>query len=526
MTYMGYSLLQQTVHRFRNATALNIRKIHVPCHPISGVLDACRDLFGQFDRRNPSQVELVRKLWRLRTHILFTLLPFDSTELALAEQLDAFRQAALCIPSLIDGATSLERSIHRLLSRPENPKSHWITDRLRGIGILDNKKIGLLVVMTGGGRAGVAATEVGASEIPSGITVIESRKQLLENVFDMLIIPGTCHYLSNRIHTEIFHMGRIREIEVLLYPGERFSLRDRLTPPDSSIFRGRLTKSRILLSSNDISALESADDQDTDREMSEALWDMSHDGQRSPTPNQVKSRYVLLMDGQGLFVPTENHLLVWRDDATEDEKYLASIAVDEVCEGDCVVMQPNDTGKLLDLVSARAGFDQKLEESCDWRPALERFLLTSSPEQLAAIMQADGARGLSLAQSIRNWANGSVYGPGSRNELRVLLSVLVRQGMLATPLDFDEFVENHWRTLQEVRGIRHRAGANLRQELTRQIADALKRHSSLSEGQILGLDNGISVRISQVAAVDDRCSWVPSSCVMQLRPMRGGRWQG
>ena len=258
--------------------------------------------------------------------------------------------------------------------------------------------------------------------------------------------------------------------------------------------------------------------------MRDVLWQLTHDGEKSPAPGLIPARYVLCRDARGLFVPTNAHFLVWRGVTSDEDSQLESIPVYRLAEGDWLVMQQTDTGYLLDLESADAGFGQKMEKLCDWRPALGSLLLTASYEEVAEEMLAEGAHGISLAQSLRNWEDGSVYGPGNRNELRVLLTILIRHGKLPEPGNFVQYVAEHWKGLQELRGDRHRAGVHVRREIQRQLSKALEKLGQPSASQAVLLESGVHVQLSQVAALDDQTSWVPTSRLMHLQPMKGGRW--
>ena len=71
---------------------------------------------------------------------------------------------------------------------------------------------------------------------PWPVQVIDTRKYLASAIFDRVIIPGTCHYLSSPFFTELFHEGRTRAVDVLVYPGERFSIASTLGTTGESDF--------------------------------------------------------------------------------------------------------------------------------------------------------------------------------------------------------------------------------------------------------------------------------------------------
>lgn len=522
---MELSAFQEVRLRFRNATMLKVRVISISAPAVGSVLKSCRELFDLLERGDPFQADLSRQVWAFRVNILFTLLPFDSPEIGLLTRLEEIARKARQIPGTVKAAERLEQTTQFLLDHPENPKHHWIMSK--GLTTTDSAQFdrtGFLSMMAMGRTFGWPRTSEGLFDAPWPVQTIDSRKCLATGVFDRVIIPGTCHYLSAPLFTELFHEGRSKAVDVLVYTGEWFSLRQRRVLPVSTIFQGKLTSRPITCTMEASAETHDADAADTDASMRDALWQISHDGEQSPAPGLVSARYVLCRDAHGLFVPTNTHLLVWRGDTPAEDNQLESIPVERIAEGDWLVMQPTDTGYLLDLESAEAGFGQKMEEACDWRPALESLFRTTFPEEIAEEMRAEGAHGVSLAQSLRNWVDGRVYGPGDRNELRVLLTILIRHGKLSSTSDLDQYVAEHWKGLKELRGIRHRAGHHIRSKIHHQLSKALEQLGQPSASQAVLLESGVRIQLSQVAALDDQTSWVPASRLMHLQPMKGGRW--
>ncbi len=521
---MSMSRFQRTSLRFRNAAMAKVRVVSVDAPAIRPALEACRSLFELLDRGDPYQAALTRQVWELRAHVLFTLLPFDSPEMALLPKLEGISKAAASIPGVRSEATRLDEALRLLFAQPKNPKYQWIVDQPPATSDgSQSDGTAVLAMMAMGRTFGCPVTSDNRLIAPWPVHLIDSRRTIAEGLFDKVIIPGTCHYLSPLLFTELFHEGRARTVDVLVYPGERFSLRKRLSPPESSTFRGRLM-SRPIICSMETTTPPETDARDTDAWMKEGLWHLTHQGEQSPGPGLISARYILFRDGRGMFVPSAAYFLVWRNDAATEGRQLESVTVDRLAEGDWLAMQPTDTGYLLDIESAAAGFGQKMEDACDWRPALERLLLTASPEEIAEEMRAEGARGVSLEQSLRNWAEGTVYGPGYQSELRALLAVLIEHGKLSASSDFDQYVAEHWKGLRDIRGIRHRAGHHVLSRIHSQLSNALEQLEIPGITGDIFLEGDVRIQLSQVAALDEQTNWIPASRLMHLQPMRGGRW--
>lgn len=505
---------------------VRVREVYIESSHVGKVLQSCRQVFELLDRGDDHQANISRRLWEFRATIMFTLLSFNSVELGLDSRLKYITSDASGVPGIASAISNFEKSVQALLEHPENLKYQRI--RAMSCCFADAtppEKTGLLSMMAMGRTFGWPATNDDCFDAAGAIQVIDSRKVLTSVVFDRIIIPGTCQYLSNALFTDVFYQGRTRVVDIFLYPGERFHLRNRLTPPESSLFRGRLTASRVACIKDSSSTGDEDTETDGDISMKEGFWQFTHDGQKTPLPGYKPARYVLFKDSRGLFVPKDAHVLVWRQGTSVIDSELESVSVDRLAENDWLVMQLSDTGYLLDLESAEEGFGSKMEEACDWRPALDALRLTISDEQIATEMLASGANGVSLIQSLRNWADGLVYGPGSQNELRALLLVLINHGKIQVSRDIDQYVTDHWKGLQELRGIRHRAAHNVRREIHRQLSKAIVQLTKLDESHSILLEGGSSVQLCQVIAIDDQTSWVPASTLLHLHVMRGKRWQ-
>lgn len=511
--------------RFRNVASSRVRVVTIQSMLVADVLDACKQLFLLLERSEASHADLIRMLWAFRASVLFALLPFDDPELGLLAKLEGVTSLGTTVPHVIQATKRLDHLVRKLLAHPENPKAKWILDGALDAGRGGEGPTGVFCMMAMGRTFGISKVPGALFSDDCDCILIDSKRVLEASVFDRLIIIGSTHYLSATLFTQIFYEGRARSFDVLVYPGEYFYLRSRLRLPESYIFRGRLVASRVFLSSEASTEVQTeVEDQDMDKSMMNALWSVIHDGAAAAAPGLSSARYLLCRDGHGLFVPTKTEFLVWRGSKCGLASEIHSVPVENIAEGDWLIMQPTETGYLLDLESAEAGFGKKLEEACDWRPALERLLLTATPEEIAKEMSHKGAHGTSLPQSLRNWSEGSVYGPGDRHEFRMLLETLVEHRKLPNPEDFEAYVTEHWKSLQEIRGIRHKAGVQVKKEIHHQLMMALENLNDSNERQTLQLENGVRIHLSQVAAVDERASWVPASRLMHMQPMKGSRW--
>lgn len=513
------SLFLNTDQRFRNCREPVIKSVSVGSEPIIEFLQATREFFDKFERGSPDQGEMIRKLWWLRTTVLFTNRPFDDNVIMLHEQFDSFSKDANRFPDLAEGLNNLEIAIESLLHSPRNPKGEWLDVYSRSINGSKN-------CLTATGFLSAMVWRSRRKEVFDGLSnrfiMIDSPMSLRSSPLETIILPGSCHYLSTRMFEEIFHMGHATEIVALLYPGERCSSRKRLSLPPCLLFKNRSNHEPTAFSlKND---LPSHPIGDTDQLAKDLIWDVAHGGERSPNPGLVEVRYLLLEDERGFFVRSGlNSVLIYRK-SSRNEPILIAASVDDISEGDWLIVKSDATDRLTELFSSRAGFDRIYADACDWKPALERYLLENSPEDLAEIMRAKGADGLALASSIRNWVEGNTYGPGHHKNLEILLAVLIETNCLDQPENFEAFVSKHWDDLRKLRGIGHHAEAAAHAHLIERIRSAIKESDWTpgNDGHMdLHIGSGIDVRLLRIAAIDDRNAWVPPESIGQLRPMRG-----
>lgn len=521
------SVFRETGARFRNAAGTRVQVFRIGNSNIGMALTACRRMFELLDRADSFQSDLAWKVWEIRAHLLFTLLPFDSPEINLEARASEIAEAAGSLPGATAAANNLASAIRSMIENPINPKYRWITQH-SDERTLDGETEGtaLLAMKVMGRTFGWPMNAAGQFAGRDGMSIIASYAAISDGIHDRLIVTGTCRYLPPRVLTRLFHEGRARKLDVLVYEGEYFALPGRPSPPDSTVFRGRQTMARIICSNEEVTEQPLGGEPDADQQMSDLLWNIAHDGEREAMPGLAEARYVLCTDSHGLFVPANAEVTVWRCAESGVMPHLESVRVDQLAEGDFLVMRPTDTSYLLDIASAEQGYEHVLDEACSWRPALERLLLTVGPDEVAKEMVREGAHGLALSQSIRNWADGTVYGPGARREFRALLAVLIRHGKLVPGVSFDQYLSNHWSGLHELRGIRHRAGAKVQQEIRQALERALEHDQDIRNRHSVTLVSGVKVMLHLVAAVDDRPSWIPPQRLMHMQPMKGGRWHG
>jgi hypothetical protein len=205
--------------------------------------------------------------------------------------------------------------------------------------------------------------------------------------------------------------------------------------------------------------------------------------------------------------------------------------IDDISEGDIVVIRTGASGMLLEEASERIlGRDENERLSIlatDWKSALEALLVTHDSREVAAALLE---RGLSVkAASIQQWVGPDVLGPRSENILRELIYLLAEKGKIQKSGEtLTSYAESSWQALQDLRGLHQKAGSLIRDDLfkalssrfgTRCFSDTLPDRDSIridaSDAQLLLL---------RVAALDMNVSYVPHSRIYRLDDLVNNKW--
>jgi len=511
------SVTDDATARYRNAAEIQIREVRIQTVEIGSCLSEISSLFRLIDRSDPDQRAISWKIWQLRTWLTFSLLPFDSATLALERRTEELLRDGAAYGALDSALRRLAEALGNLPRHQANPKFHWLQTEFAS-GSASSHGIQVLVGAMALGRCfGWPEAGDGNIALENPPIVVRDQGQLDGLIADRIILPGNCRGLSPRMFDAVFRRGATAQVDILLYPGESFAMREALPLPNSEIFNSVTRPPRQVRVV--VGAIQTTSLQD------EGLDEIAilHGGGTVPADGMEEARYLLCSDGRGMFVPKAKSVLVWRAPLAS----IATVPVEEIEEGDSLILQPDDRGRLLDIASERQGFGEKFEALGEWRRGLEALLLTLTPEEVALELATDGAPGSALAHSVRNWAAGVVLGPGSLDAFSALVRTLMRHGKLATPEDFESYVSAQWAQLRAVRDLRHRAGFSVSRELQELVRNALHEQTTDSEGlHTVQLGNGTSIELLTVAAADERSAWVPPGSLMKLQVMRGGQWRG
>jgi len=446
----------------------------------------------------------------------FTVLPFDDPALRLQHQVNELELASRGLPDAAELIEALRKSVTGIASVGLNPKREWLLHMLAERIGKDDGQIGILCALSAGKAPGWPPESHGQlSALSDRVMLIRSRRHLRSNVFGTVVLPCACRNAPPAILSDLLFSGVAARLEVLLYPDEIFQVPKRLTLPSDGIFAGRLQKTKIEKEVVVVPGELSLSAVDT--WMNEAFWQGLHGAARNSSPDLVPANYMLFCDGTGTFLPESGRVLTLpADGEVADESDLCTVRVEDVCEGDFIVLRSGGSGLLLDDASerimGRAGNESLFEMATDWKEALDALLVTHSNEEVARALRERGEP--TSAASIHQWIGPDVLGPGNERVFRELISLLA---------------DSRWNSLQDLRGVRHKAGNLIRQDLFKALFSRFGNgNGKLSDRESIHVegDIGVELLILRVSSVDRDTSHVHSSRLGQMDDLKGNKWLG
>jgi len=526
------SVFSRTNRAFENARLSCLKRHEIDFSPAAQVMQISSRLFQMLDRADPVQAEVSRRLWVLRSSILFTILPFDDPALRLQHQMNELEQSSCGLPDAAQLIETLKKHVTDIVSVGRNPKREWLLHVLAESIGKDDGQIGMFCALSAGSPPGWPSESFARlSALSERLKLIGSRRHLRANVFGTVILPCACCNAPPALLSELLFSGCAARLEVLLYKGERFQVPKRLMLPSDGIFEGRLQKMEIerevIVISGDSTLLA------VDTWVNEAFWQGLHGAERNSSPNLVPANYMLFCDGTGTFLPENGRVLTLpADGEVADESDLCLVRVEDVCEGDLIVLRSGDSGFLLDEASDRIMSNEDNESlfeiATDWKEALEALLVTHSNKEIAQALRERGAP--TSAASIHQWCGPEVLGPRDEHVFRELINLLADKGKIKkADGELISYADSRWNSLQGLRSVRQKAGNLIRQDLFKELFSRLKNgNGKLADGEIIHIegDAGAELLILRVSSVDRNPAHVPSSRLGQVDDLKGNKWLG
>jgi len=446
--------------------------------------------------------------------------------------MNELEQSSLGLPDAAQLIETLKKHVTDIVSVGRNPKRELFLHVLdESIG-KDDGKIGMFCALSAGKPPGwPSERSAQLSALSDQLMLIGSRRYMRANVFGTVILPCACCNAPPALLSDLLFSGCAAKLEVLLYKGERFQIPKRMMLPVDGIFAGRLQKTEIEREVNVISGDSSMSAVDT--WVNEAFWQGLHGAERNSSHNLVPANYMLFCDGTGTFLPANGRILTLpADGEVNDEADLCLVRVEDVSEGDLIVLRSGDSGFMLDEASDRImsseNNDSLFEIASDWKEALEALLVTHSNKEIAQALRERGTP--TSAASIHQWCGPDVLGPRDERVFRELINLLADKGKIKKAgAELISYADSRWNSLQGLRSVRQKAGNLIRKDLFKALFSRLKNgNGKLADGEIIHIegDTGAELLILRVSSVDRNPAHVPPSRLGQVDDLKGNKWLG
>jgi hypothetical protein len=517
--------------QYMRATHRNVRRIAFDYEPIAAIASLCGRMFSGLDREDQEQSRIARVVWRAKSTVLQTLLPFDDTRLGLAAHIQEIRKAAGVLPALTSVASSLVDTLETLLAHPLNPKREWLVELVAPTRSAE-QETAILAALQGAGTPGwpndiTVGVDLG-SEL---ITLIRTRKDLRYHVFDRAIISGTTRFAGRPLVTDLLYGGRALEVFVLAYKHERPYLPDPLTLPTDHVFQPQ--------SSRPIHVhVQAEDEPDTelDRWVNHSIWEeirSRHD--LAPVSDRdvtVGARFVLFADESGAFLPDDrrvveiSELFDSADGLNAIEEQLPRKAVRDLEEGDLVLLRLAGGGHYVEDVAdglmAKAGVGSLRNDATEWKERLHRVLKQHGEGFVAKTARDLGLR-LRAASYLWVWASDAVMAPQDLNTFNALMRAVIRLDSSEPVLDAQSYAQEKWQKMEQVKTFHIRAGTIIRNVLLERVRELVMKRQKIDTSVSIALPGVEAGRMGllRVSAVDTKPMQVPLSQLFHIRPARG-----
>lgn len=524
------SIILNTTKIFENVRVSRISCHAIGCNPINGIVRTVSQYFQMLDPSDPIQSDLARRLWLFRSSILFTLLPFSSSSLGLELQLQELAHASIGFPGAGPHINKLQQSVAALIESGKNPKYDWLQGELEKGG-QQNTCTALLYKVTSGRVPGWPDGASSLGSATNGLILLGALKDFRSGIFDRIILPCACKSISQTFLQEIVHSGRSASIDVLLYPSEHFQVPRRLQLPQTPAFKRFIQKT--VSEHRNFEVPEAQGIEAVDDWASEAFWQGVHGASRGDGSNLVAANYVIFSDGTGTFLPANGRVPVIPEaPLANNANDIRLVPVEGIDEGDVIVLRTGDSDFLLDEASNRLMTDSHremlFEEATDWKEALDALLITHSAEEVSDALKANGA--IATPASIHHWVGTDVLGPGSELVFKELITFLAEKKKISKEgKELEEYTNGRWGALQELRGIRHRAGNLIRQDLLKELSEKMSRNSGrIIENTSIRLDGNSDVELLllKVSGVDQRQAFISPNRLCKQENLKGNKWLG
>jgi len=537
MPHERISILEIVDKQYKHAGQGKLRQVKLAFPPATVISSACGSIFSMVDRDDDEQRRIARQAWIIKSTILQTMLQFDDPRLGLASMTEVMSLAAAAVPTIASPVDSLLRMMRELVATPSNPKREWFLAQLKSADKPD-LQIAILAGLQGSGTPGWSAAISSRKDfLGDSITLVRTRKDLKDRVFAMVVIPGPVKFTTRPLLHDILYGGRASDLVVLAYNTERIYVPQPIAVPIDSTFRSAgFRNPRAESQEND------APDNQIDRWANESIWEELRSRHLDVAPISerdvsVPARFVLFADGSGAFLPDDkgvvelSELLDGGGNLETTEERLPRKNVRNLEEHDLIMLRLTGSGNYLDDVADsemdQAGLGSLRREATEWKPWLHR-IIKEYGEGLVAKAGKDFGLRLRSATYLWEWAGDGVMAPHDFATFRALMTTLAKLDPSGVTSGVDQYADEKWRQMEQVKTFHARAGATIRTALIKRVKGLVAERrlvETVESIELPGVEAG-RMGLLRVSAVDSKPVRTPQSRLFHVFPLKGGtNWQ-
>lgn len=515
---------------YKNIQNTDINLVEIDNANISSIQRNVKQLFSTLDRDDDEQKKISLKVWLLRSSILFTLLDFDSDVLELSKQLDEIKSLSIKFPSIQSLVGQLENEIKTILEAPKNPKRTWLENSTHEI---ENDQIAIFTNLSSGRSPGwsINHTPSTLGDLLGDFTCIRTTQDFRNKAFDRVILPCGCANAPYHQLVNIVYSGISQNFDILLYLGEKFNFPKRLTLPTDEKLQSKFRKS--VFQKNYIDVQDSSPTDTMDSWVNDSFWNELHSGSREFSASLTPANYILFSDGTGTFLPSNGKALVLIEELDKKftENNLKQKNIEELSDGDLIIIRTGESGFLLDVASDvimnDEGVDSLLEEATDWKSALNLLTMTYDWSQISEALRSENVH--ASTSTLQRWAGAEGLGPREEKDFKVLMQLLIKEKKITILDDVESYISEKWAKLRSLRGVRQKAGNMIRSELFDALSHKMSYISSYLEDKTVIKNHkhqGVELVVFRIFSIDQVESYVQTSQIGRLDDLRNNQWLG
>ena len=453
--------------------------------------------------------EALYLVWRLRSTVLTSLLPFGHPEINLDTKAKVVAAALNGFPSTRALGSEIEAHVKKMVTYPDSPKADivrsFLRDRQGKIGFVTN-------TVRGRGSGFDQSVRHDLSRINRGLQFIESEADLYSNDYDNIVLcsGGRNCPLSNSLWLG-YHCS---QLDLMLYRGE-----GRLV-----VSRPRLPQgTRVLISL--VSAGGAGEDADEESvgetRFDDAYWQYLRRSARDASVYQshsegadlsVSARLVLLSQEQKVWLAADRKVLAGSSKSLDEDSF-RYVPLSQLKEGDYIALRTSGDGDIVrevaDTLLASTGQADLRRRALDWKPALLLAIEKHGVDALARDMQHQNVE-IRNPEYIRIWTTDIVMRPQKLEKFSILMRTVQKRGGGLNPQHIDEYVSSRWQMMDEIDSYHMKAGFKIRRELLQVLKERFRNEpiGDFLRLQIPTLGNA-SMSIFRVYGVDSQTETVP-----------------